>query len=72
MTVEGKAVYPPVLAAFHDQVLFLKHNLNAEAISSLKETAGGINDDVKALIADMDKSINEANSFVAQMKTTSG
>jgi hypothetical protein len=26
----------PVLAAFRDQVLFLKHNLNAQAIASLK------------------------------------
>jgi hypothetical protein len=29
----------PVLAAFHDQVLFLKHNLNARAIASLKEVS---------------------------------
>ena len=29
----------PVLAAFHDQVLVLKHNLNARAIASLEGTA---------------------------------
>jgi len=29
----------PVLKAFHDQVLFLKHNLNSRAIGSLKGTS---------------------------------
>ncbi len=58
----------PVLAAFNDQVLFLKHNLNASAISSLQSTAAGIDSDVAALIADMEKSINEANDFIKQMK----
>jgi len=59
----------PVLKAFHDQVLFLKHNLNAQAIASLQTTAAGIDQDVQALIKDMEASINEANSFIAQMKT---
>jgi hypothetical protein len=59
----------PVLAAFHDQVLFLKHNLNAAAISSLQNTAAGIESDVQKLIADMEASINEANAFINQMKT---
>jgi hypothetical protein len=31
---------PPVLAKFKDQVLFLKHNLNAQAIASLKSELG--------------------------------
>ena len=59
----------PVLKAFHDQVLFLKHNLNAQAVASLQTTAAGIETDVQALIKDMEASINEANSFIAQMKT---
>ncbi len=59
----------PVLKAFHDQVLFLKHNLNAQAVASLQTTAEGINSDVQALIKDMEASINEANQFIAQMKT---
>ena len=59
----------PVLTAFHDQVLFLKHNLNAQAIASLQTTAAGIDQDVQALIKDMEASINEANSFIAQMKS---
>ena len=59
----------PVLTAFHDQVLFLKHNLNAQAIASLQTTAAGIDQDVQALIKDMEASINEANQFIAQMKS---
>jgi hypothetical protein len=59
----------PVLAAFHDQVLFLKHNLNAQAVASLQTTAAGIETDVQALIKDMEASISEANQFIAQMKT---
>ncbi len=59
----------PVLSAFHDQVLFLKHNLNAAAISSLQTTAAGIDSDVQKLIKDMEASIKEADSFIGQMKS---
>ncbi len=57
----------PVLAAFKDQVLFLKHNLNAQAIASLQGTAGQIQTDVAALIRDMEASIAEANEFINSM-----
>jgi hypothetical protein len=63
---EGKM--KPVLAKFHDQVLFLKHNLNAQAIASLAATSAGIEADVAQLIREMDASIAEANAFIAQMK----
>jgi hypothetical protein len=59
----------PVLAAFHDQVLFLKHNLNAAAVASLQNTSAGMETDVQALIKDMEASISEANAFIAQMKS---
>jgi hypothetical protein len=58
----------PVLTAFHDQVLYLKHHLNAAAIASLKDTSAGIESDVSQLIKEMDASINEANAFISQMK----
>jgi hypothetical protein len=64
---EGKM--QPVLKAFGDQVLFLKHNLNAQAIASLQTTTAQIDSDVQALIKDMEASINEANEFISQMKT---
>lgn len=57
----------PVLAAFHDQVLFLKHNLNARAIGSLKETSAKINADVTALMKSMDSSMAEADRLIASL-----
>jgi hypothetical protein len=57
----------PVLAAFKDHVLFLKHNLNAQAIASLKGELDTIEDSVAALVFDMEKSIKEANEFIEQM-----
>ena len=58
----------PVLRAFHDQVMFLKHNLNAEAIASLQGTSVSIQTDVTALIAQMDRSIAEADKFISTMR----
>ncbi len=63
----AEARMDPVLAAFHDQVLYLKHNLNARAIASLEDTAAGIQEDVQRLIREMEQSINEANRFIEQM-----
>ena len=57
----------PVLAAFSDQVLFLKHNLNAQAIASLKEEVVSVEADVTALIRDMETSIAKADSFIRSM-----
>ena len=57
----------PVLAVFKDQVLFLKHNLNAAAIASLQDTALEIEGDVAQLIKEMEASINEANAFIDEM-----
>jgi hypothetical protein len=57
----------PVLEAFKDHVLFLKHNLNAQAIASLGDTSFEIEQDVSDLIARMQTSIDEADAFVAAM-----
>lgn len=60
----------PVLAAFNDQVLFLKHNLNARAIASLDTTLNDLEDEIARLIADMEASIDEANAFIDDMSTS--
>jgi len=57
----------PVLKAFNDRVLFLKHNLNANAISSLRSQKKAVESDIKSLIADMNKSIDEADKFIKAM-----
>lgn len=58
----------PVLVVFKDQVLYLKHNLNAAAIASLQATTAGVEADVSQLIAEMEASIAEANEFMKQIK----
>jgi len=59
----------PVLDAFHDQVLYLKHNLNARAIGTLRNELDSIEKDTANLIAQMQKAIAEANEFIESMKT---
>ena len=58
----------PVLVAFRDQVLFLKHNLDASAIASLETQATGIQSDVDALVRDLSASIREADAFLAALE----
>lgn len=57
----------PVLDAFSDQVLFLKHNLNAQAIASIEGAAKTLQTDVSNLVKEMEKSIGEADAFIAAM-----
>ncbi len=59
---------PPVLDAFRDQVLFLKHSLNASAVAALEGTLIEIEGDVASLIRDIDVSIKEAESFLSQLE----
>lgn len=58
----------PVLTSFHDQVLFLKHNLNAQAIAALQGELNMIETDVNRLVKEMEAAINEANAFIETME----
>lgn len=60
----------PVLDVFQDQVLFLKHNLNAQAISSLKGEFAGVKREIDQLITQMERSIAESQRFVEQLRKT--
>jgi len=62
---EGKIA--PVLNAFRDQVLFMKHNLNARAIASLRSELSDIETDTAALIREMEAAIAESNAFIAKL-----
>lgn len=57
----------PVLKVLRDQVLFLKHNLNAQAIASIKNEILRVGADVSALVKEMETSIAEADKFIAAM-----
>ena len=61
----------PVLRAFRDQVTFLKHNLNAKAISSLKQTAAGLDREVADLVKDLETSVREADAYIATLSKES-
>lgn len=58
----------PVLRRLKDYVLFLKHNLNAQAMGALKKEVGDIEGEVRKLTADMDRSIREAQMFVSTLE----
>lgn len=58
----------PVLDAFRDRVLYLKHNLNAQAIASLRSDREAIESDIQNLIREMNASIEEANRFIEEMR----
>lgn len=58
----------PILVTFRDQVLFLKHNLNAQALRSLDLTSRSLQADIAVLIRDMEKSIREAETFIREMQ----
>lgn len=58
----------PVLAQFRDYTLYLKHNLNAQAIASLKGEAINIETEVGRLLQDMNASIARADAFVKSLE----
>ncbi|WP_320173657.1 DUF2959 domain-containing protein [Maridesulfovibrio sp.] len=58
----------PVLNVFRDQVLYLKHNLNAQAIASLKSELNTLEGDIGRLIKEMQRSIDEADAFIKELK----
>jgi outer membrane murein-binding lipoprotein Lpp len=58
----------PALAAFKDQVLLVKHNLNAQAEMTMGEEMGIAEQEISKLIAEIDRSMAEADSFIRQMR----
>ena len=68
----AEARMDPVLTAFRDQVLFLKHNLNASAIASLESSTADIESDVAGLIRELRASIAETEEFLAALEGGSG
>jgi len=62
------AAMTPVLAAMQDQVLLLQHDLNAETVSALRGALTAITADVGTLADELDRSIEEADQFIAQLE----
>jgi hypothetical protein len=64
----AEAKLEPVLVPLRDQVLFLKHNLNAQAISGLSDELIIVQANVDQLVRDMDAAIAQADQFIAQLQ----
>lgn len=62
----------PVLRPLRDQVLYLKHNLNAQALSSLKGELVKVDAQVDQLVKDMNRSIAEADKFIQGLEKEEG
>jgi predicted nucleic acid-binding Zn-ribbon protein len=63
----AEASMEPVLTQLRDQVTYLKHNLNAQAIGALKGEAVDVEREIQQLIRDMNVSISEAEAFISTM-----
>jgi hypothetical protein len=57
------------LRVFQDQVLFLKHNLNAQAIAALEGELVTMTIGVAGLITAMERSIARANDFMQTLNS---
>lgn len=58
----------PVLTQFRDQVLYLKHNLNAQALGRLEVEVRDIDQGVAGLIERMRRSTQEADAFLGTLE----
>lgn len=59
----------PVLTKFSDRVLYLKTNLNAQAIGSLAGKEAELGRDIDELVKQMQASIAEADQFMAKLNS---
>lgn len=66
--VRAEQSMDPVLAKLRDHVLYLKHNLNTQAIASLKGEATNIQTDIGRLIEEMNTSIRKADEFIRTLQ----
>lgn len=65
----AEASFKPALAGLNDQVLYLKHNLNAVAIGAIKNELPRMQDDAERLRRDIEHSSSEADRFLREFKS---
>jgi Skp family chaperone for outer membrane proteins len=63
----AEAKMPPILTAMKDNMLYLKHNLNAQAIGAIKGEFSTLKTDIASLLKAMNKSIRDSNRFIESM-----
>ena len=65
---QAEKTMTPVLTIFYDNVLFLKHNLNAQAIGSLQGEFANLAVEIDKLVARMSEAIEASNRFIARIQ----
>lgn len=66
---KAESTMDPILSSLRDNVLYLKHNLNANAVGALQGEFNGIKKEINQLIIEMNKAISESNSFISSLKS---
>jgi len=64
----AEAKIEPVLIPLRDQVLYLKHNLNARAVAALRNELSDVQNDVARLVKELEQAVNEADRFIADLE----
>lgn len=66
---KAEAKMEPVLNTLRDNTLYLKHNLNASAISSLQGEFTSLEKEISLAIKDMEAAIAESDKFLSKLST---
>ncbi len=66
---KAEAKLEPALVPLRDQVLFMKHNLNARAIAGLSGEVVSIQTNVDSLVSEMESAIAEADAFIKSLQS---
>ncbi|WP_442900354.1 DUF2959 domain-containing protein [Geoalkalibacter sp.] len=65
---QAESKLEPALVPLRDQVLFMKHNLNARAIAGLKNEVVVVQTNVDALVRTIESSVAQADAFIATLQ----
>lgn len=65
---KAEARLEPALTPLRDQVLFMKHNLNAKAIAGLSSEMANVQANVDTLVRDMERAIAQADAFIVELQ----
>lgn len=69
---QAESKMPPILTAMKDNMLYLKHNLNAQAIGAIKGEFASLQTDISVLMQEMSQSIKESNKFIESLEKSKG
>jgi len=65
---KAEAKLEPALAPLRDQVLFMKHNLNARAIAGLSSEVYSVQTNVDKLVNEIESATAQADAFIASLQ----